>query len=202
METKRCAVCERTLLLGERSIRFAPEGNHEFVDVCQLCQETALGHGWVREGDPLGPAVGRTARRRRALSLGGIFGGNNHRPVAAESIVREPILRRLSDEEQTMVEAAALFNASDGVRTIEGIARSLGDPRVSIVVLSGSTPDIVLTFVWDLAWYQYRINRDATQPLRLTDRGTEPDEVAENFRVWNAHFAAGTGVSPDLDEAE
>jgi hypothetical protein len=201
METKRCAVCERTLLLGERSIRFAPDGHTEFVDVCQLCQETALDHGWVREGDPLGPAVGRNARRRRTLSLGGIFGGSN-RTHAAESIVAEPVLRRLSDQEQAMVEAAALFNVSDGVRTVEGITRSLGEPRVSIVVLSGSTPDIVLTFVWDLAWYQYRVNRDATQPLRLTDRGTEPDEVAENFRVWNAHFDAGTGVVPDLEIAD
>jgi len=199
-ETKRCAVCERTLLLGERSIRFAPDGNADFVDVCQLCQDTALDHGWVREGDPLGPAVGRNARRRRTLSLGGIFGGN--RAPTAEAIVAEPILRRLSDEEQAMVEAAALFNVSDGLRTIEGIARSLGDPQVSIVVLSGSSPDIVLTFVWDLAWYQYRVNRDATQPLRLTDRGTEPDEVAESFRVWNAHFETGTGVVPDFENLD
>jgi hypothetical protein len=202
MDVKRCAVCERTLLLGERAVRFAPEGNHEFVDVCQLCQDTAVDHGWVREGQPLGPAVGRAARRRRTLSLGGIFGNGHNRPAAAESIVAEPILRRLSDEEQTMVEAAALFNASDGVRTIEGIARSLGDPQVSIVRLAGSSPDVVVTFVWDLAWYQYRVNRDAAQPLRLTDRGTEPDEVGENFRGWNAHFETGTGVVPDLDESE
>jgi hypothetical protein len=200
METKRCAMCERTLLLGERSIRFAPDGREDFVDVCQLCQEGAIDHGWIREGDPLGPAVGRNARRRRTLSLGGIFGGG--RGPAADSIVAEPILRRLSDEEQAMVEAAALFNASDGLRTIEGIARSLGEPQVSILVLSGSTPDIVLTFVWDLAWYQYRDNRDATQPLRLTDRGTEPDEIAESFRAWNAYFEAGTGVVPDLEHAD
>jgi hypothetical protein len=200
MDVKRCAVCERTLLLGERSIRFAPEGNHEFVDVCQLCQDAALDHGWVREGDPLGPAVSRNARRRRTLSLGGIFSGQ--RPPAAESIVAEPILRRLTDDEQAMVEAAALFNASDAVRTIEGIARSLGDPQVSIVVLSGSSPDIVVTFVWDLAWYQYRVNRKTAQPLRLTDRGTEPDEVAENFRDWNARFETGTGVVPDLQTGD
>jgi len=200
MEVRRCAVCERTLLLGERAIRFAPDGTDEFVDVCQLCQETALDHGWIREGDPLGPAVGRHARRRRALSLGGIFGG--HRSTAAESIVAEPVLRRLSHQEQAMVEAAALFNASDGLRTVEGIARSLGDPQVSIVVLPGSSPDIVVTLVWDLAWYQYRINRDATQPLRLTDRGTEPDEVPETFRVWNAHFQPGTGIVPDLERSD
>ena len=143
MEVNRCAVCERTLLLGERSYRFAPDGVGEFVEVCQLCQETALGHGWVREGSPVGPAVG-SARRRRALSLAGIFGGGNKRPAAA-AYVPEPTLRRLSNEEHAMVEAAAVFNSSDGLRTIEGIARSLGPPQVSIVaplrVVSGRRPD-------------------------------------------------------------
>src|SRR3954453_23358800 len=144
-ETKRCAVCERTLLLGERAIRFAPDGREEFVEVCQLCQERALDHGWVREGAPLGPAIGRNARRRRTLSLGGIFGGNHH--SAPGPVVPEPaVLRRLSPEDQAAVEAADLFNQSDGLRTVEGITRSLGDPQVSITVLSGSSPDVVLTF--------------------------------------------------------
>jgi hypothetical protein len=184
MEVNRCAVCERTLLLGERSYRFAPDGVGEFVEVCQLCQETALGHGWVREGSPVGPAVG-SARRRRALSLAGIFGGGNKRPAAA-----------------AMVEAAAVFNGSDGLRTMEGIARSLGSPQVSIVLLSGSSPDVVLTLVWDLAWYQYRINRDASQRVRLTDRGSEPEEIEAAFIVWNARFEPGVGVIPELEAGD
>jgi hypothetical protein len=198
MEVNRCAMCERTLLLGERSYRFAPDGSDEFVDVCQLCQETALDHGWVREGTPVGPAV-RHSRRRRTLSLAGIFGGHRRR---AEPIVAEPQLRRLSDEEHAMVEAAAVFNSSDGLRTMEGITRSLGPPRVSIVVLAGSNPDVVLTFVWDLAWYQYRITRAATQPIRLTDRGTEPEEVGATFTAWNARFEPASGVMPELENAD
>jgi hypothetical protein len=199
METKQCAVCARTLLLGERSYRFAPDGVDDFVDVCELCQDTALDHGWVREGSPVGPAV-RHARRRRTLSLAGIFGGN--RRAATKAIVPEPALRRLSDEEHAMAEAAAVFNGSDGLRTMEGIARSLGSPHVSVVVLSGSSPDVVLTFVWDLAWYQYRINREATQRVRLTDRGTEPEEVEAAFTAWNARFEPGRGVVPGLETAD
>jgi hypothetical protein len=199
MEVNRCALCERTLLLGERSYRFAPDGADEFVDVCQLCQEVALDHGWVREGSPVGPAV-RHSRRRRTLSLAGIFG--NHRRPAAEVIVAEPQLRRLSDEEHAIVEAAAVFNSSDGLRTMEGITRSLGPPRVSILALPGSNPDVVLTFVWDLAWYQYRINRLASQPIRLTDRGTEPEEVEATFTAWNARFEPGGGVIPELEAGD
>jgi hypothetical protein len=198
MEAKRCAVCERTLLLGEQAVRFAPDGLDEFVDVCPLCQEIALDHGWVREGSPIGPAV-RHARRRRSLSLAAIFG--TQRRATQETIVAEPILRRLSSEEQAIVEAAALFNADDGLRTIEGIARSLGEPRVSIVVLSGPSADVVITFAWDISWYQYRVNRDAAQPVRLAERGMEPGELDEKLRVWNARLEQGLGVLPDIQTA-
>ena len=44
-----CAICERTLLMGERSVRFTYNGT-DFVEVCPLCQEKALDHGWIREG--------------------------------------------------------------------------------------------------------------------------------------------------------
>jgi hypothetical protein len=40
-----CAVCERTLLTGERAIHFAPDGEDDYVDVCPLCQELAIEHG-------------------------------------------------------------------------------------------------------------------------------------------------------------
>jgi hypothetical protein len=196
MEARRCAICERTLLVGELAVRFAPDGVDEFVDVCPLCQESALDHGWVREGSPLVPAV-RQARRRRSLSLGAILGGN--RRAEAETIVAEPILRRLSSSEQTAVEAATLFNASDALRTVEGIARSLGDPRVSVVVLSGPSPDVVITLAWEISWYQYRIDREATQPVRLAERGSELGELEETFTAWNARLENGIGVLPEIE---
>ena len=196
MEARRCAICERTLLVGEQAVRFAPDGIDEFVDVCPLCQEVALDHGWVREGSPIGPAV-RQTRRRRSLSLGAILGGG--RRSESETIVAEPILRRLSRTEQATVEAAALFNSSDALRTVEGIARSLGDPRVSVVMLSGPSPDVVITLAWEISWYQYRINREAIQPVRLAERGLEPAELDEKFTAWNARLENGTGVLPEID---
>ena len=65
---RQCAVCERSLLLGERSVRFAPEEGAELVHVCPLCQETAIEHGWIKEGTPSIPTVvGERKRRRRGL---------------------------------------------------------------------------------------------------------------------------------------
>jgi hypothetical protein len=196
MEVKQCAICERTLLVGERPLRFAPDGVDEFVDVCVLCQEVALDHGWIREGSPLGPAV-RHARRRRSLSLASIFG--SQRSPAAEQIVAEPILRRLSSEEQAQIEAAALFNASDAVRTVDGISRSLGEPRASVVVLPGPNTEVVITIAWEISWYQYRVSPGSGQPVRLAERGLELGELDANFTTWNARIEPGTGVLPDIE---
>ena len=196
MEAKQCAICERTLLVGELPLRFAPDGMDEYVDVCVLCQESALDHGWVREGSPIGPAV-RHARRRRPLSLASIF-GTNRRPVT-EPNVPDPILRRLSAEEQAQLEAAALFNSSDAVRTVEGISRSLGDPQASVVVLPGPNTEVVITIAWEISWYQYRISLGAPQPIRLTQRGLELSELEPAYTTWNAHIEYGTGIVPDIE---
>jgi hypothetical protein len=40
--TRQCAICERTLLMGERTTRFSPDGDDQWVDVCALCQEHAF----------------------------------------------------------------------------------------------------------------------------------------------------------------
>ena len=197
LQTRTCAVCDRTLLVGEHPVRFSPDGTDTFVDVCPLCQEVALDHGWTREGSPLVPTM-RPARRRRGLSLASIFGGAPKRP-AAESIVAEPILRRLSASEQAAVEAAALFNRSDYLRTVEGIARSLGEPRVSVVPIPGVNGEVALTFCWEISWYQYRVTPDAAQPVRLENRGLEAGELDEGFRQWNASLGPG-GVLPEIAE--
>src|SRR5947207_15362039 len=127
------AVCERTLLTGERAVRFAPNGD-DFVDVCPLCAEIALEHGWIKEGSPTTPTV-PNQRRRRRRGLASLFDPRRQPPD--EPMVAAPILRRLSAPEKQMVEAADIFNSSDYRRTVGGIAKSLGEPRASIVHLSG-----------------------------------------------------------------
>src|SRR5580765_2287398 len=172
---RRCAICERTLLMGERTVRFRPNGADEYVHVCQLCQETALQSGWLREGAPTTPTVA-SERRSRRFSLAALL-GVPPRAAAAEPIASEPVLRRLSEEELAMVEAADLFNASQFRRTVGGIAKSLGVPKVSVVPLSGVNSDVVVTVAWEISWYQYRVSADTAQPVRLADRGQELDEL-------------------------
>ena len=182
-ETRSCAICERTLLLGERAVRFAPNGD-DFVDVCPLCQETAIDHGWLKEGSPTTPTVATQARRRRR-GLAALF--DTHRSTAAEPVAPEPILRRLSQPELQMVEAAEIFNASDYRRTVGGIAKSLGEPSASIVPLSGVSGELVVTVAWDISWYQYRVSPESPQQVKLAERGHELSELDAAYQRWNAH---------------
>ena len=192
---RQCAVCERTLLLGERSVRFAPEEGAELVHVCPLCQETAIEHGWIKEGTPTQPIVGGDRRKRRR-GLGELLGFSraNDDTIAPP----EPILRRLSSAEHAILEAADLFNASTYRRTVGGIAKSLGEARASIVPMSGVSGELAVTVAWDLSWYQYRVSPDSAQPVRLERRGHELDELETGFKDWNTRVEDEGRLVPDI----
>jgi hypothetical protein len=181
--------------MGERAIRFSPNGGGDYVDVCPLCAETAVEYGWIREGAPTTPTVPNERKRRRGF-LNAIMGT---RPRATENTVApEPILRRLSEQELSMVEAADLFNGSQYRRTVGGIGKSLGPPRVSVVVLSGVNAEVVVTVAWDISWYQYRVSPDSDNPVRLEERGHDPGELEGSFTDWNAHMEDDGRIVPDI----
>ena len=191
-----CAICERSLLLGERSFRYAPEEGAELVDVCALCQEIAVEHGWLKEGTPSTPVVVGDRRRRRR-TLPEVLGLKRGRD--AETVVpSEPILRRLSNDEVAILEAAELFNGSSFRRTVGGIQKSLGEAKASLIPLSGTNGELAVTVAWDLSWYQYRVSPDSAQPVRLERRGHELEELEESFKSWNAHVADEGRLVPDI----
>ncbi len=193
--TRTCAICERSLLMGERTTRFSPDGDDRWVDVCPLCQEVALEYGWLKEGSPTTPTVPAATRRKGRFSLAGLL---SPRSPVEETIATEPILRRLSDPELAMVEAADLFNASDYRRTIGGIAKSLGGPTASIVPLSGVTGELVITVAWDISWYQYRVLPESAQPIRLAERGHDLEHLEESFKGWNARIEEDGRIVPEI----
>jgi hypothetical protein len=193
--TRVCAVCERTLLTGERALRFAPNGE-DFVDVCPLCADIALEHGWIKEGSPTTPTV-PNQRRKRRRGLASLFDPLRQPPD--EPVLAEPILRRLSAREQQLVEAADIFNASDYRRTVGGIAKSLGKPRASIVPLSGVSGELIVSVAWDISWYQYRVSPESAQPVRLAERGHELADLDATYQRWNAKVEDDGRVVPDIE---
>ena len=189
-----CAICDRSLLTGERAVRYAPQSG-EYLDVCPLCQEIAVEYGWVKEGTPTTPTV-PAQRRRRASWWAQIFGPVRSAPE--ETVASEPILRRLTEPELAMVEAADIFNASDYRRTIGGVAKSLGEPRASILQLSGVNQELVITIAWDITWYQYRVSPESALSVRLEARGHELDQLALRYTHWNARIDTEGRVVPDI----
>jgi hypothetical protein len=194
--SQTCAVCERTLLLGEKTVRFSTDSGGEWVDVCALCTDEAYEHGWVREGSPSVPVVAAGQRKRRRLAgLSSLF---EARRTDAEPEVDEPMLRRLSQPEQAMLHAADQFNGSPYRRTVAGIAKSLGDPRVALLPLSGTNLEVVVTVAWEISWYQYRVMLGTSQPVRLAERGYEIDDLDERFQAWNASLDSAGRIVPDI----
>ena len=196
--TRSCAVCERTLLMGERAVSFAPTEGAELVDVCPLCQELAIEAGWIKEGAPTTPTLengrGRRRRKRNLVEFLGLT-----RTSEEESLARqEPILRKLSEPEVALLEAADLFNGSAYRRTVGGIAKSLGEPNASIVPLSGTSGELAVTVAWELSWYQYRVSPDSGQPVRLERRGHELAELDDGFKDWNAQVEDEGRLVPEI----
>src|SRR5664279_2998864 len=180
--SRPCAICGRRLLMGEEFSRFSPGGRGELVEVCRLCFEKAVDHGWSREGAPTTPTRAETQRKRGLISsLFGIARGETE-----ETVLAEPILRRLGNDEVVVVEAADVFNTSPYRRTGGGVA------------LSGVKAEFVLTVAWDLSWYQYRISLDAAQQVRLVERGHELQELKQPYTNWNARVEEDGRVVPDI----
>jgi len=130
--------------------------------VCELCRERARELGWV---DPTAPGanVGRT------------------RPEAAREAPRNRLER-----------AVERFNASEAARTVAGLARSLGQPWVSVGAVAGSPSEARITVAWELCWYQWGVDLgDEGRPVFSIDKGNEVEQLDRSARQWNA--SAGEG---------
>ena len=183
-----CAVCGRSLLVGEEPSRFSPDGVG-YVDVCPLCRERAMEAGWYQEGG--GSLAVRPAEPKR-----GVFGKLFKRQDRGSEAVAAPILSRLSAEEQAVVQAASLFNGSTHRRTIEGLIRSLGAPRAAIAPTGEGTA--VITVYWDISWYRYGVDPDAREPIVLVDRGFDLSELDVEETVWPADVDAAGRLAPEI----
>jgi hypothetical protein len=88
--------------------------------------------------------------------------------------------------------AVARFNASEEARTVAGLMRTLGEPRVSIGSAAGSAGEVRITVAWELSWYQWRVDvGDRPQPVSQLDKGDEIDQLDGSARQWNATTGEG-----------
>ena len=183
--------------MGERDRALLAERRRgRYVDVCPLCQDTALEYGWMKEGSPTTPD---DARRAPAQPLLARHAPRRPRPPAEAPIASEPILRRLSEPELAIVEAADLFNASQYRRTVGGIAKSLGDAaRLDHPALRASTRTSSSPSPGRSPGTSTASRPTPPSPCASPSAGTSPSELEGSFTEWNAHLEDDGRIVPDI----
>jgi hypothetical protein len=210
-----CDVCGRTLLRGERAEPFLAGGSRR--QVCELCTARAQHEGWIREGgaDELslrgsrhegrGRFVDRIrARRERAREVadaqsaqeaaeaGVHFDTPPPRPADPATPPEPPRQPRSvravpTNAELKMERALDVFNGSDHVRTVGGVARSLGPPAVSVRPLADRPSVVAITVMWELSWYRFEVDlSDEGSGVRREGQGAELTDLAAEEQDVNA----------------
>ena len=208
-----CDICGRTLLRGEHAESFLAGGARK--QVCELCTARAQHEGWIREagGDDLAMHGSRLdgrrgswrerlrGRRERAREVQAEMESTaaepwDAEPAAAEPAAPEPSLPPRSprhvravptNADLKMQRALEVFNASDHVRTVGGVARSLGAPAVSVRPLPERPSVVAIAVMWELSWYRYEIDlSDEAGGVRREGQGDELSELEPEELTPNA----------------
>jgi hypothetical protein len=172
------------------------------------------------------PAQGYVVYEPEAADPGGVsepaapaeeLGYEDAEPIAAETATQPGPsrrgLRRLRDPrhvravptnaEVKVERALEVFNYSEYRRTVEGLVRTLGEPWVTAVPVLDSTSEVVVVVAWELSWYQYRVDLgDSDDPVVLTHKGKELDELDVTLREWNAVADAEGALALTAPRAE
>ena len=73
------------------------------------------------------------------------------------------------------------------IRTVSGVARSLGLPAVSIRPAPGSAAVVNVVVAWELSWYRYEVDlAEEMEPVRIGAQGAELGELAPEELEPNA----------------
>jgi hypothetical protein len=92
-----------------------------------------------------------------------------------------------TNAELKMERALDVFNGSDHVRTVGGVARSLGPPAVAVRPLPDRPSVVAITVMWELSWYRYEVDlSDEGSGVRREGHGAELSDLSEVEQQVNA----------------
>jgi hypothetical protein len=153
-----------------------PEDSHDALgglDLSDVALERLMGEGTeVSEGSSQSP-LGSQAMRARAA------------PVPARAPQRErPPLSGASGA----MRALEVFNAGEHPRRVGGVARSLGQPAVSVRELEDTDGrQFAIVVAWELCWYRYVVDLDDEEAGALLEgEGMELSDLPAQDREANA----------------
>jgi len=129
------------------------------------------------EHPPVAPATGGS--RLRA-------GGAPAPPAPAAARPGRAVRAVPMGPQQRVAAAIACFNASEHPRTVAGVARSLGEPTVSVRALEGPSGEVAIVVAWELSWYRYEVSLGDDEPsVRVAAQGHELEDLERDEREAN-----------------
>lgn len=139
-------------------------------------------------------SLGQPVRRARERARERI-----RQPPAERESAREPRHVRAvpTGVEQKIAAAIEVFNRSEHQRTVAGVARSLGQPAVSVRPVQARPSTVNVTVSWELCWYRYEIDLSDDVPgVRVDAQGYELDELEPAEQRANAVCDENGSLSP------
>jgi predicted Fe-S protein YdhL (DUF1289 family) len=195
-DSSRRAVCELCIPRAER-VRWVRE--REGDAIVQLRPQQGERAGLMRrvseffgagepheEDDFAHPVQDSDQDRRRRRRAERREGGESAQSISEALSPPRDFAAVPTEPEARIERGLELFNLSQFPRTIAGLTRSLGEPKVAAAnAPEGDSVDIWVG--WDLAWYSYRVTLgDPTEPIEQSGRGNDVDELIGVVRDWNA----------------
>jgi hypothetical protein len=117
-------------------------------------------------------------------------------PGAPFSDASAPVEEMLSSGDAKALRALDVFNLSEHPRRVAGVARSLGEPSVSIRPLAESGSVVAIVVAWELSWYRYEVDLgDEAAGTSVVAQGTELSKLAAEDRLANGVAAADGSLS-------
>jgi hypothetical protein len=125
----------------------------------------------------------------RALPIEGFADPRGDSAAAGEQAIhiRSETQAPREEPSEYVHEAIAVFNRSEFPRRVAGVARSLGEPMVTVRSAEHLSSVVSIVVAWELCWYRYEV--DLSEPVveaQVIAQGTELAELAREDRIANA----------------
>jgi hypothetical protein len=92
-----------------------------------------------------------------------------------------------TNAELKVARAMELFNQSQQVRTVAGVARSLGAPIVSARPSRTEGSVVTIVVAWELSWYRFEVDLgNEAAGVRVAAQGSELSELETIDQTANA----------------
>jgi hypothetical protein len=189
------------MLAGERTREYLTR-DREPRAVCDLCRTRVQRAGWVRADLSEAPAEvpeapaeekARPPESAQATSSPSPSGRRQRRDQGEEAAARSSRGTApgrpgpTETPERRIRRALDRFNESEHRRTVAGLTRSLGRPRVAAITPAETPDQVRLTVAWNLSWYQWKVDFSGeAAAVRSLRNGKEVSELGAADQAWNA----------------